>query len=79
MADKTQDVLELAAELGIPAAERPFPPSALSLATEAFITSTTREVMPVVRIDDRPVGPGAPGGITRRLLDAYRASVRQAV
>jgi len=72
-----EHVLELAAGLGIPAAERAFRAADLAGASEAFITSTTREVMPVVRIDDRTVGGGVPGPVTRRLLDAYRAGVRQ--
>ncbi len=70
-----EHVLELAAALGIPSAERAFRAEDLASASEAFITSTTREVMPVVSIDDRPVGGGAPGPITGRLLEAYRANV----
>lgn len=38
---------------------------------EAFITSTSRSVLPVVEIDSRPVGSGQPGLITRRLMDCY--------
>jgi branched-chain amino acid aminotransferase len=38
----------------------------------AFITSTTRELSPVTQIDDRPVGNGKPGPVTRKLLEAYR-------
>jgi branched-chain amino acid aminotransferase len=68
-------VLELAPRLGVPAREEAFGPEAIAGAAEAFVTSTTREVMPVVRIDDRPVGDGRPGPITRRLLDAYRAEI----
>ncbi len=47
-------------------------PADLASADEAFITSTTREISPVTQIDDRPVGSGTPGPITRQLLDAYR-------
>ena len=36
-----------------------------------FITSTTRELSPVVRIDDRVIGNGRPGPITLKLWDAY--------
>jgi branched-chain amino acid aminotransferase len=42
-----------------------------------FITSTTRELSPVVRVDDRVVGSGKPGSITKRLLDAYRKKAQE--
>jgi len=69
-------VLDLAGRLGLRAVERAFGPSALDEAREAFLTSTTREVMPVTRIDARPVGSGSPGRTTRALLEAYRADMR---
>ena len=47
-------------------------PADLDTADEAFITGTTREVSPVVRIDDRVIGTGRPGPITLKLLDSYR-------
>jgi branched-subunit amino acid aminotransferase/4-amino-4-deoxychorismate lyase len=47
-------------------------PKDLDTADEAFITSTTRELSPVVRIDDRVLGTGKPGPITKRMLEAYR-------
>jgi len=68
-------VLELAGRLGMTSAERSFSPDALASAREAFITSTTREVMPVTTIDDRTVGAGRPGPLTMALLDAYRRDV----
>ncbi len=37
-----------------------------------FITSTTREVLPVTSLDNRRVGSGAPGPVTRTLADAFR-------
>jgi len=39
--------------------------------TEAFTTSTTKEVSPVVQIDDQVIGSGAPGPISRRLYQAF--------
>ncbi|MBE3591092.1 MAG: D-amino acid aminotransferase [Firmicutes bacterium] len=71
-----QVVLTLAREAGIPVVERPFTVEELSLADEAFITGTTTEVLPVVRIDGRPVGSGRPGPVTRRLEEMYAARVR---
>ena len=47
-------------------------PADLESADEAFITSTTRELSPVTRIDDRPIGNGKPGPVTQKLLEAYR-------
>jgi branched-chain amino acid aminotransferase len=44
---------------------------------EAFLTSASREVMPVVRIDDAPVGDGAVGPITRELMNAFAERVRR--
>jgi len=41
-------------------------------ADEAFLTSTTREVVPIVQVDDRTVGSGRPGDVTRALLDGFR-------
>jgi branched-chain amino acid aminotransferase len=70
-----QFVLELAAEIGIGASESRLVPADLETASEAFITGTTREVTPVVRIDDRAIGAGIPGPTTRRLLDAFRERV----
>jgi branched-chain amino acid aminotransferase len=66
-------IFELGREAGIDVREAALRPSELETADEAFITSTTRELSPVVRIDDRPVGTGAPGPITKQLLAAYRA------
>jgi branched-chain amino acid aminotransferase len=42
-------------------------------ADEAFLTSTTRELVPIVRVDDRPIGAGVPGPVTLALLDAFRS------
>jgi branched-subunit amino acid aminotransferase/4-amino-4-deoxychorismate lyase len=41
-------------------------------ADEAFLTSTTREVVPIVRVDDRVIGAGRPGPVTRALLEGFR-------
>jgi D-alanine transaminase len=42
-------------------------------AREAFLTSTTSDVLPVIRIDDAPIGDGKPGPLTHRLRAAYLA------
>jgi D-alanine transaminase len=43
----------------------------LSLTFSAFITSTTREVMPVVQLDDTIIGGGKVGPVTQKLMDAF--------
>jgi len=72
-------VLSIATELGIPHREAMLFGHDLDRAEEAFITSSLREVVPVVRFDRRAIGGGRPGPITLRLLDAYRARTGLAV
>jgi branched-chain amino acid aminotransferase len=69
-------LFEVARETDVPMREQVMHDADLFGADEAFLTSTTREVVPIVRIDDRVVGTGRPGPITRRLLDAFRVRVR---
>jgi branched-chain amino acid aminotransferase len=65
-------VLELVAAMGIPCREQPLHLEDLLGADEAFLTSTTREVVPVRQVDDRPVAAGRPGPLTRRVMQAFR-------
>jgi len=58
---------------GLQVEERPFTVEEAQGAREAFITSATQLVMPVVRIDGRPVGNGAPGLIATALRRDYHA------
>jgi len=69
-------VLRLAAEQDIPVRSQLLPESEISTWDEAFLTSTSRHVMPLVRIDGRPVGSGRVGPITRRLMEAFEAYYR---
>jgi branched-chain amino acid aminotransferase len=66
-------VLELAARLGLPAREQPLRLDDLLSADEAFLTSTTREIVPIREVDETVVGTGRPGPLTRRLMEAFRA------
>jgi len=66
-------VLAAAREQGITVDERPFTVDEARKAKEAFITSTTSHVIPVVAIDGQPVGNGHPGEVTRALLAGYLA------
>ncbi|HUL72339.1 MAG TPA: aminotransferase class IV [Vicinamibacterales bacterium] len=68
-------ILELAAAIGLLARETRLTPDDLRTASEAFITGTTREVTPVVAVDELTIGTGQPGPTTRRLLEAFRARV----
>jgi branched-chain amino acid aminotransferase len=65
-------VLELAAHLGIPAYERDFDLAEVYAADEAFVTGTFGGLTPVVGVDDRTIGDGQVGAVTRRLTAAYR-------
>ena len=73
-------VLRFANETQITVEERSFTPAEASDAVEAFITSASNYVMPVVAIDGKPIGNGKPGPITRRLREIYiEESCKQAV
>lgn len=65
-------VMDLARALAIPCAEARLLPADLASASEACLTSTTRELTPVVAIDDTLIGDGRPGPIVARLLAEYR-------
>jgi D-alanine transaminase len=60
-------ILECGAELGLPTRETRILQDELFWADEVFFTATTYNVMPITRINDRPVGDGRPGPLTRRL------------
>ncbi len=62
-------VLELSAQLGVPHGERVVALDELARAAELFLTSSTREVAPIARVDDRDLD--APGPVTRRLAEAF--------
>jgi branched-chain amino acid aminotransferase len=68
-------VLAAAGDLGLRSEERRLQLPDLYDADEVFITSSIREVLPVVRVDGHPIGSGVPGAITRKLHRRYRAAV----
>jgi branched-chain amino acid aminotransferase group I len=70
-------VLEIAAGAGLQASEEPLPVSALDSAGELFLTNTSWEVLPVTRVDGRPVGAGVPGPVTLRLARDFRDLMRR--
>jgi branched-chain amino acid aminotransferase len=70
-------VFEIGREIGIPVMEAALRLDDLLGADEAFVTGTTRELTPVVRVDAHVIGTGKPGSITRRLLDTFHARALQ--
>jgi branched-chain amino acid aminotransferase len=82
--DRTADILEgitrgailkLAADLGIPAVERPVARTELYVADEVFLVGTGCQVAFVSAIDKRPVGGGARGPVTAKIQKAYEDAV----
>jgi D-alanine transaminase len=72
-------ILRLAERAGIPVREEVLRRQDLGRVSELFLTGTTTEVMPVVRVDGRPIADGLPGRVTRRLQEAYQEAVREFV
>ena len=70
-------LFEVGAERAIPVREAVLRDEDLFAADEAFLTSTTRELVPIVRVDDRPIGAGTPGPVTRALLAAFRTKAHE--
>jgi D-alanine transaminase len=64
--------LELAKSLSIPVEERPISNAELRSADELLLTSSTREIVPITRLDEQPVGTGKPGPVGRALLAQYQ-------
>ena len=68
-------LIRTAESLGISVEERPFTLAEAKDAKEAFITSSSNFVMPVVRIDETSIGNGRAGELTLRLRDGYETAV----
>lgn len=66
-------VLELAIEHGVQAVERPIALAELKTAPEVWLTSSTREIMPVIELDGATVGTGVPGALWEQVHGYYRA------
>jgi branched-subunit amino acid aminotransferase/4-amino-4-deoxychorismate lyase len=72
-----RQVLRLAAGQGISILYRALQVRLLSQINEAFLTSSSRGIVPIVAIDDRTVGTGGVGGLTRRLMKVYESDIEQ--
>lgn len=66
-------ILEIARALEFEVAEEPITTYEVYTADECFLSGTAAEIIPVVRVDGRPIGDGRPGPVTRRLIEAFRA------
>jgi len=69
-------VIECAAKLKIKFAEQVLTRHNLFNADECFLTGTAAEIIPVVKIDERTIGEGKPGAITKKLLAEFRKLTR---
>jgi branched-subunit amino acid aminotransferase/4-amino-4-deoxychorismate lyase len=69
-------VLELAKRMELEVVEGLLHPGEIVQADEMFLTSTTREVVPIVRVDGRVIATGKPGPITNALRKAYVLELR---
>jgi branched-chain amino acid aminotransferase len=70
-------VIELATGAGVTIRESVLHDEDLFGANEAFVTSSTQEIVPVVQIDEQSIGTGRPGPVTRTLLERYRQKVAE--
>jgi branched-chain amino acid aminotransferase len=74
----TRDVIiRLCAKLNIPCVEKTLQRHDVYIADECFLTGSGAEVVPVTRIDGRPIGAGEVGPITRKLIDAFHRHIRE--
>jgi len=77
LAGITRDsVLRIAQDLGIPVSEEKFTRDSMYLADELFMTGTAAEVTPVREVDNRRIGRGEPGPLTKRIQEVFFRAVR---
>ena len=70
-------VLELAQSAGMEVLETTMSRHDIYIADECFLTGSAAEVIPVIRLDDRPIGDGQVGPVTKQLSKAFHELVRQ--
>ena len=66
-------IIELAHKNNIPCEEREFSEQALLEASEIWVTSSTREILPVIKLNNKPVANGKSGPIWEQMIDIYQA------
>jgi branched-chain amino acid aminotransferase len=69
-------VIQIARDLGYEVVEHALVRTDLYLADEAFFTGTAAEVVPIAEVDDRKVGTGRPGPVTREVMETFSAATR---
>ena len=72
-------ILILAKKNGIEVEQKNMPAEDLINADECFMTSTTKEVIPVTQVNNAPIGTGEPGAITSKLHSLYRDFIKQQI
>ena len=70
-----ESIIKIARDMGITVVEERFSRDDLYIADEAFLTGTAAELTPLREVDNRVIGSGRPGPITKRLQDAFFAIV----
>jgi branched-chain amino acid aminotransferase len=66
-------LFDVGKQIGVDVREQTLRDDDLFGADEAFLTSTTREAVPIVTVNDRTIGTGKPGPVTGKLLSAFRS------
>src|SRR5262249_51660772 len=69
-------IMQIARDAGYEVREQHIVRTDMYLADEAFFTGTAAEIVPIVEIDDRAVGGGRAGPVTRQLLETFHAATR---
>lgn len=70
-----QTVIDILRGRGLEIKYQPLKLEQVSTADEAFITSSSRGIVPVVKIDNMTIGQGRPGPVTKQLIEAYETYV----
>jgi len=72
-----KNLLQLAKQNEIPSEQKNITPDELINADEVFLTSTTKEIVPIIQIDNAPVGIGTPGPVTKKLISIYKDFIKE--
>jgi D-alanine transaminase len=70
-------VLRLAQNVGVPVTEQALHRDRLEEIDEIFLTGTTSEILPIIKVEAKAIGTGKVGPVVRALQDAYRSAVEE--